>query len=99
MKYTDIKKVTTLNNYCLVKKTEESIDAENGTNDFDKTQFYLKNTPMGVLYKKDPKSDIDVEESQYVLYRKLSEQGIISINGIDYTILNDSNLIAKVDVQ
>ena len=96
MKYRDIKKVTPLNNYCLVKKTEETKQAETDSDGFSKTDFYLKGTPMAEVGAKDEKSDLDIKKGDFVLYRKMTEN-LISINEEEYIIIHDSNLIAKVE--
>lgn len=96
MKYRDIKKVIPLNNYCLLKKTEETISAESGSDGFSKSEAYLKNTPMAEVKEKDEKSDLSIKQGDFVLYRKLTENSI-SINGEDLIITHDSNLLAKLE--
>lgn len=96
MKYRDIQKVIPLNNYCLLKKTDETISAEAGGDGFSKSETYLKGTPMAVVKEKDEKSDLRIKEGDFVLYRKLTEN-FININGEDYIITHDSNLLAIVE--
>lgn len=96
MKYKDIKKVYLLNNYCLVENTEETKIANGSVADsFRKTDSYLRSTPMGHLFEIDERSTVNVNKGDYVLYKKLSELGNISINGREYVIIHDSNLVAK----
>lgn len=97
MRYENIRKITMLNEYCLVSNTQETEEATQSEYELLKTERYLKRTPMAKVFSINENTDTKLKEGDFILYQKLQERGDIMIEGKDYTIIHESNIIAKVE--
>lgn len=92
MKLEDVKELIPLNGNVFLTLTDETIEATNDTMAIG-DNAYLSKCPMArVDYT--PANCI-VDNGDYVLYRKLSEVAEFRLNGVEYKVVKQENLISK----